>query len=599
MPDRLSIHGPLLVNTLGHCAGAIVFGTLVYLFWLDWRRSRSLRSRLSVFAAALACIWNLGSLVALQSGGGGGTPTNIIVALSFSVLSLLPAVLLHIALEGRHAPVWISGYIISGISIALHIGDLFTEAASLHSAALLLITVGFSGLTIISIILENRSNHRRGEGPRLAGTMCLFLLAISFVHLGAGHGPHAWSGEIALHHAALPLAIFVLLHDFRFLLLDAFLRFVLNAALATAALYLAVAAEKRFHLISGSSKNEFNAALLFVAGCVLLVLFAFARSRMQRLLTQVVFLRANVVSAVSELRQLGLTQLHETEYLSLACENIAKFMWAERFELRPQPPVGMSWPQAVVPLRFSRGDLQYFLLGSRRGGRPFLSEDFAVLSQLTATLVEQVERLRSTELQTLAVQAELRELQAQINPHFLFNAFNTLYGTIARDNTQARRLVLNLADVFRYCLRPETAFIRIEEEIKIVRAYLAIEELRLGSKLTADLDVEDSALQHEIPILSLQPLVENAVKHGVAAKQGVGFVHVSVRANNQEIRIEVSNSGEIPAANERREGAGVGLANVRRRLALCYGSEANLDLSSYDGKTVVSLLIPVRRLVPA
>ena len=124
----------------------------------------------------------------------------------------------------------------------------------------------------------------------------------------------------------------------------------------------------------------------------------------------------------------------------------------------------------------------------------------------------------------MATQAELRALQAQINPHFLFDALNTLYGTIDRGSFEARRLVLNLSDIFRYFLQGNRSFISLAEELRIVKAYLEIEALRLGDRLETELDVGDSALSAMIPILSIQPLVENAVKHGVAAKPDRGRV---------------------------------------------------------------------------
>src|SRR5437773_12255246 len=101
VPDRLSIHAPVLVNTIGHCAGAVIFGILLYLFVVNWRRAREDRSSLPALAAALAMLWNVGSLIALATGPDGGFVADVIVAASFSVLSLLPAVLLHISLEAN------------------------------------------------------------------------------------------------------------------------------------------------------------------------------------------------------------------------------------------------------------------------------------------------------------------------------------------------------------------------------------------------------------------------------------------------------------------------------------------------------------------
>ena len=195
-------------------------------------------------------------------------------------------------------------------------------------------------------------------------------------------------------------------------------------------------------------------------------------------------------------------------------------------------------------MRFARGDTMYLLLGSREGGRRYLSEDLRVLARLGAAVTEHVEQIRSSQMQTLLSKAELRALQAQINPHFLFNSLNTLYGIIDRGNSEARRMVLNLADVYRYLLRAERPMVEIEEELRIVRAYLEIEELRLGPKLRAVVEADPAALHIQIPPLSIQPLVENAVKHGVAPHSAPGFVRLAVRARGRGVTVEVSNSGE-------------------------------------------------------
>jgi hypothetical protein len=198
MPDRLSIHEPVLVNTIGHCAGAIIFGILLYLFAVNWKRAREERSILPGIAAALAMLWNIGSLIALASGPNDGMVTDVITAASFSVLSLLPAVLLHISLETDHRWIWFSGYLLSALAVFLHIADLLTKAERFHYAALLLVTMGFGGLTVISVFLEVRRRNR-AAGSRLAGAMALFLFAISFVHFGSAHPRQMWEGEIALH----------------------------------------------------------------------------------------------------------------------------------------------------------------------------------------------------------------------------------------------------------------------------------------------------------------------------------------------------------------------------------------------------------------
>jgi len=610
MPDWLSIHKPVLVNTIGHCAGTVIFGMLIYFLLVNRRRTGETRAKLPVVAAVLAMLWNLGSLIGLATAPGSDWSARAISAGSFSMLSLLPAVLLHISLEPRRRAVWMSGYILSGAAVVLHVGDVLLNTARLHYDALLLVTVGFSGLTIISVFLEWRQENR-AAGSRLAAAMALFLFAISFTHFGAIHSQLPWSQEAALHHAGLPLALLVLLQDYRFLLLDAFLRFIVNATLAATALLIAIRiVESR--ALTQNLQHPFEAGLLFVCAGLLLTLYVWLHNRIQRFLTSAIFLRSNVDEVLRELQGLSRAARAEAEYRHSAAEAIARFLHASRFELTGQnpavdrpltAPVAVldsshwdlpPWVQAVLPVRFSRGDAFYLMLGPRHGGRRYLSEDLGVLAQLGAAVAGHIEQFRNVQMQNLVSQAELKALQAQINPHFLFNSLNTLYGTIDRGNTEARRLVLNMADVYRYLLRSERTLVEVAEELDIVRAYLEIEALRLGSKLETQVDADAAALHVSVPLLSIQPLVENAVKHGVAARVGPGFVHLAVRAGGREISVEVSNSGECDPRELAASSSGIGLSNVRRRLALCYGEDARLQVRAADGVTTVGFVLPTQ-----
>ena len=176
----------------------------------------------------------------------------------------------------------------------------------------------------------------------------------------------------------------------------------------------------------------------------------------------------------------------------------------------------------------------------------------------------------------------------------MFNALNTLYGTIDRQSQQARRFVLNLAEIFRYFLQTDRTFIRLEEELKIIRAYLEIEQLRLCDRLETGLSVPEATWGVLIPVLSIQPLVENAVKHGVAAKQGKGAVRLVVETTDEGTWIKVQDSGPgFPQSrSDKGTGAGVGLDNVRQRLQLCYGAAARLNITAHAAGTTVSFLVP-------
>jgi len=517
--------------------------------------------------------------------------------------------LLHISLRSRPRFLWISGYAVSVVAVALHIGDLMTGAPRFHYAAILLVTVGFAALTTASVIQEALSGPRDGGGKRLAGAMVLFLFAISFAHFGSAHDIKAWSGEAALHHAGIPLALFVLLQDYRFLLLDAFIRFLVNGLLAAFAVWASLAAEAKFGLIARAAHDPFYAGLSFTFACLALSLFGYVRSRVQRFLTRAVFLRSNPERTVGRLREIGDTIHSESGYLSAAAGAIAEFFSAGRFEVVRGDGDGFSlsgkaiavidpsksrvagWVQAMAPLRFSRGDAHLLLLGSRRGSRRYLSEDLEMLDRLAAIMSEQVERIRNSEMQALVSQAELRALQAQINPHFFFNALNALYGVIDRGNSAARRMVMNLADLFRTSFAATSGLSTLAEEIRLVRAYLEIEELRLGARLSILFDIDDTVLAAEIPVLSIQPLIENAVKHGVACREGNGFVCLSVRKDADFVLITISNSGVFRDSGTGQDGHGIGMANVRRRLALCYGG-GDLSVATEDEVTTVGFRVP-------
>lgn len=602
--------GPILGNTLWHCTGVAIFSILLYLFFLDWRRTGRDRSRMSAWAAMLALLWNIGDLVVLAPGSETNVAVHILHAISFSALSLLPAVLIHIWFRRRYSPLWAIGYTLSAIAAGLHVFAHLTNSISPHRPALTLVTVGFGALSIVAILLDLQHAPRHWMVMRFAAAMCPLLLAISMVYVDskAGH----------FHHAGIPLSLFILLIDYRFLLLDAFLRFAVRSTLASAVGLLGFVLESRFHFIERAARNQFEAALIFIGVCILLIAFTRLSSPLEELCTRLLFRRPRVEPVLEVLRD-PLTGEHtEEHYLNHACHVVEVFFECEFSRLQDHlqpagledPPgpvvllektrlpalISMSWAEAALPLRFSRGDARLLLLGPRRGGRRYLSDDIALLARFGKIIEVQVERRRHLEMQALASKAELRALQAQINPHFLFNSFNTLYGTISRENGEARRLVLNLADVFRYFLRSDRTFITLEEELKIVKAYLEIETLRLGPKLTTSIQVPDDLLKAEIPVLSIQPLVENAVKHGVAPRSAKGFVSLNIWSEENHVRIRVTNTGaKFSTVSRNGDTDGVGLANVRRRLMLCFGLDTELYISSQNGHTVVGFSMPLVR----
>jgi len=587
------VNESLLVNTLGHSAGVLIFGIFLVLLLRD-RAARRLRGGVkSMVAALLALVWNLASLIVLGSDSPDSRFIRITIAIGFSVLSLLPAVLFDLCLERRYRVLVRSGYALSALATVLHIAELFRDNASYHRWALTSITIGFGILTLIAAVFVYREGHDRATTSRVAGTMSLFLLAMSFVHLGSGHARQIWSQELAFHHAAIPLALLVLLQDYRFVLLDAFFRFLANVFLAAVFVFGAVEAW-RLELLPAAD-TPFHIALLLAGACLLLVLFALARGGVQRALTRLIFRRPNEEAL---LRDLKTTVRSEEEYIAGAVARLGEFMGAPA-----RVAAGVAGTvdpedqgtEAVVPLRTGSGGSLSVLLGRRTGGRRYLSEDLQALARVAAVIGEQLEQHRDLETRRLVAQAELRALQSQIHPHFLFNALNALYGIIPREARGARETVLNLADIFRYFLETKKTLVPLEEEMHIVKAYLDVERLRLGDKLRLEINVTPEAQSVPIPILSIQPLVENAVKHGIAPLAGGGLIqiHASIGAEG-ELRISVRDSGPGFSKSNRThpETPGVGLENVERRLELCYGGGARLSIESSPAGSEVSVRIP-------
>ncbi|MEO8025309.1 MAG: histidine kinase, partial [Bryobacteraceae bacterium] len=442
----------LLVNTLGHAAGVVIFGIFVYLLLQDRAAIRLRGSRQSLLAAVLALTWNLASLIVLGLGEVQSLTSDVMVTISFSVLSLLPAVLFDLCLLDRYRKLAAAGYTLSGIAIVLHVLEPFAGPERFHRWALTLITIGFGALAVIAAILVITSSdvRRRGTTSRILGTMALFLLSMSFVHFGGvKHIDYAWSQELAFHHAGIPLALLVLLQDYRFLLLDAFMRFLANVLLSIAIMILGITAAREFGV--PDSSDGFALGLWLVAACLLLILFSMLRSLIQGLLTRLAFGRADFDQFLANLKAHEATGGEESQYLGRVNTLMAEFLRApvstaggglqralSGLDLHYPTPVAdlggirteleEDAVEVVTPVRLVSGEARFLLLGRRNGGRRYLSEDLQALARASSTIAEQMDAHRDAEMRRLMSQAEFRALQSQIHPHFLFNALNTLYG---------------------------------------------------------------------------------------------------------------------------------------------------------------------------
>lgn len=200
-------------------------------------------------------------------------------------------------------------------------------------------------------------------------------------------------------------------------------------------------------------------------------------------------------------------------------------------------------------------------------------------------------------------EAEVRALRAQISPHFIYNALNAIASFITTDPARARELVLEFADFTRYSFRREGDSTTLAEELQSIDSYLQLERARFGDRLKVTLQIEPEVLPIEIPFLSLQPLVENAVRHGLEAKERGGLVRISARDAGPYVEIDVDDDGigmdpialQATFAGEATS-AHVGLRNVDTRLRQRYGNDFGLIIeTNQNSGTLVRLRVPKTR----
>jgi two-component system LytT family sensor kinase len=200
-------------------------------------------------------------------------------------------------------------------------------------------------------------------------------------------------------------------------------------------------------------------------------------------------------------------------------------------------------------------------------------------------------RVRASELEAQVSRAQLQALQMQIRPHFLFNALNTISGLVRTDDKDAATTMLaGLGDLLRLLLRSDGAQeVPVRQELEVIQRYLQIEQVRFGDRLAVDVSIQPGVEDALVPNLILQPLVENAVRHGVGAT--TGRVAVTVRRVDARLRMEVCDSGD--AERHESDSLGIGLSNTRARLERLYGGAHRFELAQSASGTLAIIEIPL------
>jgi len=249
---------------------------------------------------------------------------------------------------------------------------------------------------------------------------------------------------------------------------------------------------------------------------------------------------------------------------------------------------GATWPQFLQRVIFEQLDWSLMVYAVIVGA-----------SHAIAFFRESEERrVRAAQLETQVVEARLKTLEAELHPHFLFNTLHAISTLVHRDPESADRMISRLSDLLRITFdRSGEPKVTLKEEIEFLQKYLDIEQTRFQDRLKVSVNVEPDALDGEVPRMILQPIVENAIKHGIAGRRGGDQIHISGGRNGDRLWMQVrDNGGGLQVGTLRALRTGVGLANTRDRLDCLYGRLYRLEFSDRDGGLSVLIDIPFQRL---
>ncbi|MFL5296931.1 MAG: sensor histidine kinase [Phenylobacterium sp.] len=298
---------------------------------------------------------------------------------------------------------------------------------------------------------------------------------------------------------------------------------------------------------------------------------------------------------VSGDRPAGHVAIHVLAAIAFTIAHMLIFLQADRW-LDPYFPARLRSVSSALaeqwPSRLVSGCINYAVV-------------FLVFSSIDRGRRARLERYRAEELRRRLAEAQLSALRMQIQPHFLFNTLHSISSLIHEAPSQAMTMVSRLGDFLRAALeRGSQQTLRFEDELRFTGLYLDIERVRFGDRLRVSVEATPEALAAETPTLILQPLVENAIRHGVAPAMGIVDLQISATVRNGELEVRLRNAERHPdPARARPRGAdGLGLANTRARLRHAYGEQASLTVEApAPGAFQATVRLPVHeaRHVPA
>lgn len=618
-----------LIHLVGFATGIVLYGMLA----LMTRRTALRRDTtdkgggIALLAALLGLLWNVGALVVYGwQDFALGELSPWITAISYSALGFLPAVVVDSATRSRRpgarpSPLALCAYALSAAATAIQAVSV-ARAGAISSNALLTLTIGYISIVLVMAVV---SVGRTGS-QRALTAVALAAFAVSALHLSRHTNANdSWFVELIGHHASLPLVLVILYQDYRFALADIFLKRAL-AILLLVSVVLAVYALALAPMLAGdASRLPIGLPAVLLAGWIGTALaYPLLLRSVDRFVDRVVLgrtdykeLRSALVQRLSSAATVDEALAHGTDCVQSALAGEALWEIDPSAGSAPRDGVLVLAESFGVSVAIPTAELPSYVISIRHlaHGRRLLSDDVALLDSaalLTARRIDELrmadERyhrdLREHEIRRLAAVSELEALRAQLNPHFLFNALSAVGYLIRTSPTRALDTLYQLTALLRAVLRRNDGeFVTLDEEMQIVDAYLAIESARFEERLTVIRDVPRELLAAALPPLVLQPLVENAIKHGVSALRDGAVVRISALrgvategSGSDQLRLIVSDTGPGVSTADLavRRQVGVGLSNVERRLEHYYGPAGSLQIESMVGiGTTVTLTMPL------
>jgi len=612
-----------LLNLIGMTAGIALYAML-FVMVVRSGRMRGAPSGvdpLLLATSVLGLVWNVCALPAYELpklGISGSFP--FLTAAGFSALGLLPAVVVHSVLRGEHEEVrgWprttmaATAYAISTAAAVLHVRAMWIGATLPSVFAMRLLTYSYAALAVpLALATRGQAGSRRA-----LWVAALSIFAVSALHLSQFHqGDPSWPVELLGHHASLPLAIAILYQDFPFALADLFLKRALTLLVVVTAAFVSVAG---FGLRSAAGEAPLtgarDTAVLVTLWVATALLYPRLRHGVVWFVDAIVLKRPDYAALSSEIGRRAQLRSDIPSLLDEACGQLAPALsarvvrWRDAHDEKPPGRIvaSIDIPVAEPP--------RYVLdIGELTRGRRLLYDDRAALDAIALRLGRRIDALRITreryerqlheqEISKLATEAELRALRSQINPHFLFNALTTIGHLIQTSPKRALDTLMRLTALLRGVLRSEGELTTLGREIEIIEAYLDIERARFDERLQVLIDVPPELRTLRVPPLVVQPLVENAIKHGIGPARKGGTVTVTARFERTSpdaplvLSVLVEDSGVGATERELTRGRrdGVGLKNIERRLDMLYGDRAALVIDSAPGVgTSAEVRLPV------